>query len=326
MVQISVIIPVYNAERYLSACLNSIIEQDFKELEIILIDDGSTDSSGKICDEYAKKDSRLRVIHKKNEGVSIARNTGLDNATGKWITFVDADDWIEKDTYKELSLILEKNEPDILIYNYYDNNKENALYIKTGTFEDKDEIENLKNKIIYPLIENEESAVYSFVWNKIFKKSIIDKNNIRFKMENKKAIFEDGIFCIEALENSNKVEICNKYLYYYRSNSSSAMNSYNKDILEINDIIFKTIKDRCSEDAFKFRVIRQFILLCKLKIFNKENTSKNIKKEVAAVLANSPYKENVIIDKKIKLSMKQKIFIFFSKRKCIKLTKLLCQM
>ena len=97
MPQISVIVPVYNAEKYLHRCIDSILAQTFSDFELLLIDDGSKDNSGRICDEYAAKDSRIRVFHKKNGGVSSARNMGLDNAKGDWITFVDSDDWVKQD-------------------------------------------------------------------------------------------------------------------------------------------------------------------------------------------------------------------------------------
>ena len=99
---ISVIVPVYNVEPYLRKCLDSIIGQTYKDLEIIIIDDGSTDCSGKICDEYEERDGRLKVFHTENKGLSAARNLGLDNATGDWIGFVDSDDWIEPDMYEVL--------------------------------------------------------------------------------------------------------------------------------------------------------------------------------------------------------------------------------
>ena len=99
---VSIIVPVYNAEKTLNKCVDSILNQTFQDWELLLIDDGSTDRSGELCDEYANKDSRVRVFHKINEGVSSARNVGLDNAKGQWITFVDADDWIDKNMYQEL--------------------------------------------------------------------------------------------------------------------------------------------------------------------------------------------------------------------------------
>ena len=99
---ISVIVPVYNTEKYLHRCVDSILAQTFTDFELLLIDDGSTDSSGAICDEYAQKDSRVRVFHKENGGVSSARNLGLDKAKGKWVTFVDSDDWIKESFLNKL--------------------------------------------------------------------------------------------------------------------------------------------------------------------------------------------------------------------------------
>ena len=115
---ISVIVPIYNVEQYLEKCIESIISQTYKNLQIILIDDGSNDKSGKICNKYAEKDKRVVVIHKENAGVSEARNTGLDNAKGEWITFVDADDWIEEEYCQRLyNLVIETNS-DVALCGY----------------------------------------------------------------------------------------------------------------------------------------------------------------------------------------------------------------
>ena len=113
---LSVIVPVYNTENYLNRCIDSIVEQTYNDIELILIDDGSTDKSGKICDLYLKKDKRIKVIHTKNQGQSMARNIGLDVARGKYITFVDSDDWIEKKLYKKSIELLEKENADIVDY------------------------------------------------------------------------------------------------------------------------------------------------------------------------------------------------------------------
>lgn len=323
MVSISVIIPVYNAERYLSACLNSVINQKFKELEIILIDDGSTDNSGKICDDFSKKDNRVKVIHKKNEGVSVARNIGLDIAKGKWISFVDSDDIIEEDLYKRIICELEKNDPDVFIFNHFYNNKKNSLYSSEGIIEEKKIINNVKEKIIYPGFDIETPRVYSFVWNKIFKTELIKKNNIRFLMENKKAIFEDGLFCIDALEHSNKIQISNEYLYHYIKHKGSAMNTFNNDMLDINNIIFDKLKNNCSEKSFNFRVIRQFILLCNLCLLKKKEI--NAKDIINKTIKQSPYYESIVQkNKDIKLSIKQEIYLFLVKKRYIKLLKILC--
>ena len=116
MPKISVIIPVYKVEQYLPECLDSIINQTYKNLEIICIDDGSPDNSGKILDEYASKDNRIRVIHKENGGISSARNAGLDIATGDWISFVDSDDWLDINTYEKLLSSADEANTDIVMF------------------------------------------------------------------------------------------------------------------------------------------------------------------------------------------------------------------
>lgn len=115
--KISVIVPIYNAEKYLHRCIDSILNQTFTDFEVLLINDGSTDSSGSICDEYAKKDSRVRVFHKENGGVSLARNIGIDKALGLWTLFVDSDDWLDLGTF---SLIVNENQTaNADLYHYY---------------------------------------------------------------------------------------------------------------------------------------------------------------------------------------------------------------
>ena len=111
---ISVIVPVYNVEKYLDKCIQSILGQTYSNIELLLIDDGSTDSSGAICDKYVTQDSRVRVFHKSNEGVSAARNWGLDNAKGEWIAFVDADDWIDSDMYERMYNAAVQNQTDMV--------------------------------------------------------------------------------------------------------------------------------------------------------------------------------------------------------------------
>lgn len=123
MPKVSVIVPVYNVENYIRKCLDSIISQTLKDIEIILVDDGSEDNSGKICDEYAEKDSRIIVIHQKNNGLSNARNTGLNIASGEYIGFVDSDDYIKSEMYSEMYQTAEKTDADMVLCNYsYDTN------------------------------------------------------------------------------------------------------------------------------------------------------------------------------------------------------------
>lgn len=214
--KVSIIVPVYNVEKYLEKCLNSLINQDYKNVEIILVDDGSTDTSGEICDKFEKIDSRIKVIHKENNGVSSARNTGLKSANGDYICFVDADDYIMKDYVEYLYELLINNNADISLTT--------EMF---GNFNTKQ-----TKKIVQNIISGEDASekilCYKIpigVYCKLFKKSFIDQNNISF--------FEDIFmgegfnFNMLAFQNANTVSVGNKKIYYYRrDNSTSATTKF----------------------------------------------------------------------------------------------------
>lgn len=217
---ISIIVPVYYAEKYLVKCIESIINQSYKHIEILLINDGSTDSSGRICDDYAAKDFRVRVFHKENGGVSSARNLGLDNAKGDWITFVDADDYITDGALKEMFAAISEIEVDVVYFrNFYqvaDNRVSviNNKGLSSGILPVDDYIKDL-------LMYQDLSA--PIVWNKIFKKEIIGSR--RFDSEVK--IGEDLLFQLEILlkNRHSKINLHDKPLYFYIIRGNSAMGS-----------------------------------------------------------------------------------------------------
>lgn len=211
MPELSVIIPVYNVEKYLRECLDSVVNQTFKDIEIILIDDGSTDKSLDICKEYAQKDNRIKIIRQENKGLSAARNTGLNAANGEYIAFVDSDDYIDTTAY-EIALA-HINEADIVFFG----------------------IENFGEKLSDPAQEDYCKLKYEgkvlpdneirrssncFAWNKIFKKSIIDKYSIRFADGFK---YEDAGFYWKYILNANSAYYINQNFYKYRRRSASIM-------------------------------------------------------------------------------------------------------
>ena len=211
---ISIIIPVYNVERYLNRCIDSVINQSYKNLEIILVDDGSTDTSGKICDEYAIKDNRIKVIHQKNAGVSNARNNGLKNAKAEYIGFVDSDDFIELDMYEYLHDLLLKYNADISIcqvdYIKGDNIKYNMLLKENKIMTKEKALETLYTQL--------------YNVNKLFKRNFIE--NIFFTED--VFVGEDMLFCLKCFEKVNKIIYGNKIKYHYIYNFSSATkNSFN---------------------------------------------------------------------------------------------------
>ena len=207
--KISVIVPVYNVEQYLCRCIDSIIAQTFPDFELLLIDDGSKDRSGEICDEYAQKDDRVRVFHKENGGVSSARNLGLDNAKGEWISFIDSDDWIEVDYLQVINDNISNF--DIMFFGavwHYEDGGQRSLGFRQ--VECKTNIE----KEIYHLLENDMGVNYfGYTWNKVFRRDIIEKSNLRF-IDNL-SVSEDEVFTLAYCNNSKTLKIIDTTLYHY---------------------------------------------------------------------------------------------------------------
>lgn len=230
---ISIIVPIYNAELYLHQCIESVLKQDYPNFELILINDESTDSSGEICDYYERLDNRVIVIHKKNGGVSSARNCGLDRATGEYVTFLDADDFLTDNILgRVISYLTQPNKLLITNYNYIIHNKvqsSNSIYKNDITM----------NKFLGCIISGiKESEKFNFgeylraVWGKFFDLKIIKQNKIRFN--SKLYIGEDAIFLLEYCKylNCKDIEVINEYGYNYRITCSSAVRRYKSDLLE----------------------------------------------------------------------------------------------
>ncbi len=212
---ITVIVPVYNVEKYLSRCVDSIINQTYSNLEIFLVDDGSPDKCGKICDDYAKKDQRIKVIHKQNGGLSDARNVALDVATGSYITFVDSDDYIALDMIENLYNDLKKYDAEIATCSYQ------SFYEK---IENKGQVEN-KKTMVYNNEEALEDMLYqksctTSAWGKLYKKELFNK--IRYP---KGKICEDLDTTYLLFSKANKITISENKKYFYLQRKDSIINS-----------------------------------------------------------------------------------------------------
>ncbi len=232
MAKISVIVPIYNAQSTLVKMLESLIQQTFKDLEILLIDDGSTDLSGKICDNYQKKDKRIKVIHQNNQGVSMARNKGLEMATGDFIGFVDSDDLIAKEMYEILYKNIIKTKADISVCSY-------IKYSKEPVFTYQKEIVTLnKVEALKSLVSD--GIVNSFLWNKLFKKELF--RNILFP-ENR--IYEDLYVMPLIIDKVNKIVYSKSKLYGYYQRNDSYVNTYNdnknKNFLEYSNRLYQEL-------------------------------------------------------------------------------------
>ena len=224
---ISVIIPVFNVETYVKECIESVIQQTYVDLEVIIIDDGSTDNSGKICDQYAEFDRRIKVIHQKNQGLSAARNQGLDIAKGDYIVFVDSDDYIEKDMIERLYKALVVNNADLVICNI------KKFYGETQVL---NEIKSpLKDEIVLPYeaiekLFQSESWYYVVSWNKIYSKELW--NQIRFPIG---YIHEDEAVIHRIFKRCTKIVILEDQLYYYRQHDNSIMH---RNTMQKTDIYY----------------------------------------------------------------------------------------
>lgn len=211
---VSVIIPAYNARDYIERCLDSICSQTYKSLEIIIVNDGSNDNTLEFCERYAVKDSRIKVIDQINSGVSEARNTGLKNATGKYVQFVDADDYLDKTITRRL--VENIADTELVVSSFYKNNKD-------GLCEDERVYSGTVDIAEYAELMTWHPSDFYFgvVWNKLFKRDLIINNNLFF--DRNINFGEDFIFNMEYLKLIKKVKLLPEYLYYYTDNNAESL-------------------------------------------------------------------------------------------------------
>lgn len=230
--RLSIIVPVYNCACYLRDCLNSLIRQTYKDLQIILVDDGSQDASSRICDDYAKNDRRIQVIHKNNAGVSSARNTGLHFASGEYVLFVDADDWLDQDACEK---IVEKLDENKYIYFWnakIDGKKPTNLCARTSLGE-------LAADII-ACNEKYQNVYIRASWAKVYKREFIQSLTFPEQLY----IGEDACFllkCLDGLPDTRQISFINEAWYHYRVSPNSAVRKYKPDLLEQSVLQYKFI-------------------------------------------------------------------------------------
>lgn len=231
---ISVIVPIYKVEQYLVQCLDSLVGQTCSDLEIILVDDGSPDNCPAICDEYAKKDSRIKVIHKQNGGLISARQAGLKVAGGDYIGFVDGDDWVEPHMFEKFSSAINKHQPDIAVCQFfynYDNRVETSAYSFSRDYYTKEQIEK---EIIPTMLFNGtyyHFGVYPNCWSKVFKKDLLWQNLM--PVDKRTTIGEDTSFTYPCLIDANSICFVDEALYHYRINQQSMTKKYDQKLKDV---------------------------------------------------------------------------------------------
>lgn len=248
MTKLSIIVPIYNVEEYLDECIKLLRKQTLEDIEIILVNDGSSDNSLSICNMHASKDNRIKVIDKNNEGVSIARNKGIEVATSEYIAFMDPDDKVALDMYEKLYTSLVKNKCDIILCNYkkIDKYGEEVIYLpfEEGIYK-KESIEYILMNMIGN-ISLEQQPIMGSVWRGIYKKSLINKYNIRFP-ENIRPM-QDLIFITNYLSKCNTMYIDKNPYYYYCVRANSGVTGYKKDVWNNNKKVCKLLEEILKEN------------------------------------------------------------------------------
>ena len=309
---ISVIVPIYKVQDYIDACIKSLINQDYNEIEIILVDDGSPDKCLSICDDYSKKDKRIKVIHKENGGVSSARNRGMDIAKGKYITFVDGDDFVDSDYISYLVKIIKSNDGDIGI-----NLKHHSIFNNSEVI-DNIRIEKSEKIIEGIYIGNVDVAV----WNKIYKKEFLINNNISF---NEKIWYGEGmLFNIQCLQYSDNIAVGGKKVYHQVYNINSAMRNFSLNSnkcgimsLDIQKaIMIKTNNDimnawNLHKYCFNFSIVKGLIKSNQVSDYydDYKKCIKNLKKDHFV-----SFKTNIKLKNKIKFLIISLFPVFMAKR------------
>lgn len=237
---VSIIIPVYNAEKYLKRCIDSLLKQTYRNLEIILIDDGSTDSCPLICADYSKKEPSIKVIYSKNYGQGVARNKGLDIAKGEFISFVDADDVLKEDAIERLSAVAEEGQYDIVSGSYFRVDKKvkaSSNSCNSGKIERKGCKDNIKRYNLYKT-----TSSFGYVWGKLYRRAFLNRNKLRFS-EERKVFMEDSLFNLKAFSFSPRYFVLSEPVYYYYIYDSSSSN-------KIEDITSQALKMLYDYDSF----------------------------------------------------------------------------
>ena len=317
---VSIIIPVYNVETYLHQCLDSIVNQTYKNIEIICVNDGSTDNSLSVLQEYKQNDSRIIILDIPNNGVSNARNQGLEQALGEWVMFVDSDDWLERDCLQKLLLFNSEHQSDIIMFPYISEHvsgpKERKLFKVEHVFMGE-ELRTLARRMIGPIGKEITNPAqldsYGSIWGKIYRKSLIkDLNFVDLKIV---GTCEDSIFNMQIFKSVTKVIYTNSTHYHYRkTNNNSITSRYRSDLIScwhrqyrlINDLFSDVVEKEALQNRIALNVLGASL-----------NESKAPKKTVAL---NNLLRDNIYHSCLQQLNIKYlpfywKLFFFFAKHK-----------
>lgn len=332
--QVSIIVPVYNVENYIERCLNSLVNQTFKDIEVITINDGSTDKSLELLNKYEKEDIRVSVIDLGDEGVSYCRNLGIEKANGKYIMFVDSDDWIDSSMVEVMYKKAEENNLDLVMCSYIrefkDHSKEKIFNLPQEIIYKEDKVKNeLLRKLVGPIKEElsnpEMLDALCTVWGKLYRADILKENKIKFVDLKKIGSAEDTLFNIFTFNYLKKVMFLNKSMYHYwRDNPKSVTSQYNPKLKEQRKVFFKYISDfikennfeQVFEEALNNRICTSVLGLGLIECSKNNKISRINKIKNIKIIINEEYIRNAYKNLELKyFSIHWRIFYFFIKNK-----------
>ena len=321
---VSVVLPIYNVEKYLSRCLESVVNQSYRKLEIILVDDESPDKCPEICDKWAAKDSRIKVIHKKNGGLGHARNTGIENATGEYICFVDSDDYIASDTIEKAYEAVKKENADIGIFGFLtvdkNGNVTNVITPKTKCQKYVDE--KVLTVFLPDLISwNPDNGVATDLrmsaWTALYSMELIQRNSWRFVSE-REIISEDVYSLLDLYRNVKTVVVIPEAFYFYCENETSLTHSYKKDRYNRIKHFYKACIDRCEKLEYSKEVKRRMAYpftansIAAMKMIAISDLSNTEKKKMISDIVNDETMQNVVNQMNLKKESIARKILFLS--------------
>lgn len=308
---ISVVVPVYKVEEYLPECVDSILAQSYTDFELILVDDGSPDNCGALCDSYAEQDYRVRVIHKENGGVSSARNLGIENATGDFLLFCDADDWLEENALEIFCSAQSTKNADIVFADIYTAHGDCRTYTKVFGNEFDLPATEIAEKIqracigySYNPFPPEKPVISGLgsVGNKIIRTELVQSQSIRFDSYTY-GIYEDNLFTIACLDHANQIAYISKPVYNYRQVNTSSIHRFRPESLEITKRVFERVEDiilekdekESFEKALYVLIIRRLSEELRVYYFNPNNPkpAREARKELRRMIYSEPYVEAI---------------------------------
>ena len=322
--KVSVVVPVYNVEKYIDCCMNSLLNQTYKPYEIILVDDGSTDNSGVIAENYSKEYDYIKVIHKENAGLGFARNTGLDNATGDWVVFLDSDDYFDTNLLELLIENQKKYNADVVVGGYkkvdsdgnvlFEYSYENSIY-------KNDEVQTKLLPRFLGSSPTKSDSMSMSVCNCLFSLELIKKNNILFPSE-RKVISEDLFFNFDYYRSAKTVVLIKEVAYNYRTILGSLTTTYRPDRFELCKSLYnemqKKIDDNELGNEFKIRLMRSMFNYWRMCFAQEERIVskkkyKQIKRDVKKILCDDTTRKMIKLYPIQELGIKQKVFLYIVK-------------